>query len=71
MSLYGRIDESAIRDFEFLRMLSKENLNKLVRNVEKTIMEFEGVDAKESFIHQCIIDEVAHLVNKGLLLEQQ
>ena len=71
MSLYGRIEEVAVRDFEFLRMLSKDNLDRVVSKFERTVMDFEGVEAKEGFIYQCIMEEVAHLTSKGLLLEQQ
>ena len=70
MSLYGRIEEVAVRDFEFLRMLSKDSLDRVVSNVERTVMDFEGVDAKEGFIYQTLMEEVAHLLNKGLLLQQ-
>ena len=69
MSLYSRIEEVAVRDFEFLRMLSKESLDVLVDKVFKHVRDYEGEDSKEGFIHQCIMEEVAHLVAKGLLLE--
>ena len=70
MSLYSRIEEIAVRDFEFLRLLSKERLDMLVDKVYAIVRDYEGVDSKEGFIHQCIMEEVAHLVAKGLLLEQ-
>ena len=69
MSLYSRIEEVAVRDFEFLRMLSKESLDVLVDKVFAHVRDYEGVDSKEGFIYQCIMEEVAHLVAKGLLLE--
>ena len=70
MSLYTRIEDVAVRDFEFLRMLSKERLDMLVDKVYAIVRDYEGVDSKEGFIYQCIMEEVAHLVAKGLLLEQ-
>ena len=69
MSLYSRIEEVAVRDFEFLRLLSKESLDVLVDKVFAHVRDYEGEDSKEGFIHQCIMEEVAHLVAKGLLLE--
>ena len=69
MSLYSRIEEIAVRDFEDLRMLSKERLDMLVDKVYAIVRDYEGVDSKEGFIYQCIMEEVAHLVAKGLLLE--
>ena len=69
MSLYTRIENVAVRDFEFLRMLSKERLDMLVDKVYAIVRDYEGVDSKEGFIYQCIMEEVAHLVAKGLLLE--
>jgi hypothetical protein len=52
-----------------LRLLSKESLDVLVDKVFKHVRDYEGEDSKEGFIHQCIMEEVAHLVAKGLLLE--
>ena len=52
MSLYGRIEEVAVRDFELLRMLYKDNLDRVVSKYERTVMDFEGVEAKEGFIYQ-------------------
>ena len=69
MSLYSRIENVAVRDFEFLRMLSKERLDMLVDKVYAIVRDYEGIDSKEGFIYQCIMEEVAHLVAKGLLLE--
>ena len=69
MSLYSRIEEVAVRDFEFLRMLSKESLDILVNKVFAIVRDYEGVDSKEGFIYQCITEEVTYLVAKGLLLE--
>ena len=69
MSLYSRIEEVAVRDFEFLRMLPKERLDMLVDKVFAHVRDYEGEDSKEGFIYQCIMEEVAHLVAKGLLLE--
>ena len=59
MTLYGRVQEVAVRDFEFLRLLSEGSLDT------------EGEDSKEGYIYQCIMEEVAHLTTKGLLLEMQ
>jgi len=70
MSLYTRIEDVAVRDFEFLRLLSKESLDVLVDKVFKHVRDYEGEDSKEGFIYQCIMEEVAHLVAKGLLLEE-
>ena len=69
MSLYTRIEDVAVRDFEFLRLLSKESLDVLVDKVFAHVRDYEGEDSKEGFIHQCIMEEVAHLLAKGLLLE--
>jgi len=52
-----------------LRLLSKESLDVLVDKVFAHVRDYEGEDSKEGFIHQCIMEEVAHLVAKGLLLE--
>jgi len=70
MTLYARVEEVAIRDFEFLRLISKDNLHSIVSKVEKAVLDFEGLDAKEGFIHQCLMEETSHLVSKGLLLER-
>jgi hypothetical protein len=52
-----------------LRLLSKESLDVLVDKVFAHVRDYEGEDSKEGFIYQCIMEEVAHLVAKGLLLE--
>mgnify|MGYP003125756330 CR=1 FL=1 len=71
MSLYSRIEDVAVRDFEFLRMLSKESLDVLIDKVFYLVKSFEGENSRDEFIHQCIMEEVAHLVAKGLLLERR
>ena len=69
MSLYTRIQDIALRDFEFLRILSGETLDALIDKVFSLVKSFEGEESRDEFIHQCIMEEVAHLVVKGLLLE--
>ena len=71
MTLYGRVQEVAVRDFEFLRLLSESSLDMLVTKVTEHLKNYEGEDSKEGFIYQCIMEEVAHLTTKGLLLEMQ
>ena len=71
MTLYGRVQEVAVRDFEFLRLLSEGSLDTLVTKVTEHVKNYEGENSKEGFIYQCIMEEVAHLTSKGLLLEQQ
>ena len=71
MTLYGRVQEVAVRDFEFLRLLSEGSLDMLVTKVTEHLKNYEGEDSKEGFIYQCIMEEVAHLTSKGLLLEMQ
>ena len=71
MTLYARIEEVAVRDFEMLRLISKDNLHHIVDKVEKRIIDIEGLDAKEGLIYQTMLEEVAHLISKGLLLQQQ
>jgi hypothetical protein len=71
MTLYARIEEVAVRDFEMLRLISKDSLHHIVDKVEKRIIDIEGLDAKEGLIYQTMLEEVAHLISKGLLLQQQ
>ena len=70
MTLYGRVQEIAVRDFEFLRLLSEGSLDMLITKVTNEVKNTEGEDSKEGFISQWIMEEVAHLTSKGLLLEQ-
>ena len=69
MSLYTRIEDIALRDFEFLRLLSKQRIDLIVDRVWTVVKGYEGVESKDGFIHQCIMEELAHLIAKGLLLE--
>ena len=71
MTLYKRVQEVAVRDFEFLRLLSEGSLDMLVTKVTNEVKNTEGEDSKEGYIYQCIMEEVAHLTSKGLLLEMQ
>lgn len=71
MTLYARVEEVAVRDFEMLRLISKDSLHHIVDKVEKRIIDIEGLDAKEGLIYQTMLEEVAHLISKGLLLQQQ
>ena len=70
MTLYARIEEVAVRDFEMLRLISKDNLHHIVDKVEKRIIDIEGLDAKEGLIYQTMLEEVAHIFVKGLILDK-
>ena len=71
MNLYIKVQDVALRDFEFLRLISDSSLDVLVTKVTDYIKYSEGEDCKEEFINLCITEQVAHLVSKGLLLELQ
>ena len=70
MTLYGRIDEVALRDFEILRLVSSDNIIYLVSKIEKRVLDTEGIKAKEGYIYQLLLEEVAHIFVKGLLLDK-
>jgi hypothetical protein len=52
-------------------LLSEGSLDMLVTKVTNEVKNTEGEDSKEGYIYQCIMEEVAHLTSKGLLLEMQ
>ena len=66
MTLYGRTEEVALRDFEMLRLISADNLHYIVNKVEQRVLDTEGIDAKEGYIYQTMLEEVAHIFVKGL-----
>tara|TARA_R100000353_G_C6434253_1_gene176773 strand:+ start:483 stop:698 length:216 start_codon:yes stop_codon:yes gene_type:complete len=70
MTLYGRTEEVALRDFEMLRLISADNLHYLVNKVEQRVLDTEGIDAKEGYIYQTMLEEVAHIFVKGLILDK-
>ncbi len=70
MTLYARIEEVALRDFELLRLVSADNLHYLVNKVEQRVLDTEGIDAKEGYIYQTMLEEVAHIFVKGLILDK-
>lgn len=70
MTLYARVEEVAVRDFEMLRMISKDNLHYLVSKVEQRVLDTEGIDSKEGYIYQIMLEEVAHVFVKGLILDK-
>ena len=70
MTLYARIEEVAVRDFEMLRLISKDSLHHIVDKVEKRIIDIEGLDAKEGLIYQTMLEQVAHIFVKGLILDK-
>ena len=70
MTLYARIEEVAVRDFEMLRLISKDNLHYLVSKVEQRVLDTEGIDSKEGYIYQIMLEEVAHVFVKGLILDK-
>jgi hypothetical protein len=70
MTLYARVEEVAVRDFEMLRMISKDNLHYLVSKVEQRVLDTEGIDSKEGYIYQTMLEEVAHIFVKGLILDK-
>ena len=41
MTLYGRVQEIAVRDFEFLRLISDTSLDMLVTKVTEYVKNFE------------------------------
>ena len=63
MTLYARVEEVAVRDFEMLRLISKDNLHYLVSKVEQRVLDTEGIDSKEGYIYQTMLEEVAHVFN--------
>jgi|TARA_B100000900_G_C20445587_1_gene660877 hypothetical protein len=71
MTLYGRVQEVCIRDFEFLRLISEGSLDVLVTKVTEQVKNSEGEESKEGYIYQCVMEEIAYLISKGLLLEIQ
>tara|TARA_X000001382_G_C3089725_1_gene153168 strand:+ start:286 stop:501 length:216 start_codon:yes stop_codon:yes gene_type:complete len=70
MTLYARVEEVAVRDFEMLRLISKDNLHYLVSKVEQRVLDTEGIDSKEGYIYQIMLEEVAHIFVKGLILDK-
>tara|TARA_E500000318_G_scaffold5113_1_gene5250 strand:+ start:409 stop:624 length:216 start_codon:yes stop_codon:yes gene_type:complete len=70
MTLYARVEEVAVRDFEMLRLISKDNLHYLVSKVEQRVLDTEGIDSKEGYIYQIMLEEVAHVFVKGLILDK-
>lgn len=70
MTLYGRTEEVALRDFEMLRLISADNLHYIVSKVEQRVLDTEGIDAKEGYIYQTMLEEVAHVFVKGLILDK-
>ena len=70
MTLYARIEEVAVRDFEMLRLISKDSLHYIVDKVEKRIIDIEGLDAKEGLIYQTMLEEVSHIFFKGLIFDK-
>jgi hypothetical protein len=70
MTLYARVEEVAVRDFEMLRLISADNLHYLVSKVEQRVLDTEGIDSKEGYIYQTMLEEVAHIFVKGLILDK-
>tara|TARA_A100000172_G_C2953613_1_gene79909 strand:+ start:286 stop:501 length:216 start_codon:yes stop_codon:yes gene_type:complete len=70
MTLYARVEEVAVRDFEILRLISADNLHYLVSKVEQRVLDTEGIDSKEGYIYQTMLEEVAHVFVKGLILDK-
>ena len=70
MTLYARVEEVAVRDFEMLRLISADNLHYLVSKVEQRGLDTEGIDSKEGYIYQIMLEEVAHVFVKGLILDK-
>ena len=70
MTLYARVEEVAVRDFEILRLISADNLHYLVSKVEQRVLDTEGIDSKEGYIYQTMLEEVAHIFVKGLILDK-
>jgi hypothetical protein len=70
MTLYARVEEVAVRDFEMLRLISADNLHYLVSKVEQRVLDTEGIDSKEGYIYQTMLEEVAHVFVKGLILDK-
>tara|TARA_R100001443_G_scaffold117280_1_gene141064 strand:+ start:785 stop:1000 length:216 start_codon:yes stop_codon:yes gene_type:complete len=70
MTLYGRTEEVALRDFEMLRLISADSLHYIVNKVEQRVLDTEGIDAKEGYIYQTMLEEVSHIFVKGLILDK-
>ena len=51
MTLYGRVQEVCVRDFEFLRLISEGSLDVLVTKVTEQVRNSEGEESKEGYIY--------------------
>ena len=49
---------------------SSDNISYLVSKIEKRVLDTEGIKAKEGYIYQLLLEEVAHIFVKGLLLDK-
>ena len=66
MSIYKRVEEILMRDYEVVRLLTHETINIIIYSVMEELRDYEDVECTDQFIHQMIGETIRKLIAKGV-----
>ena len=66
MSIYKRVEEILMRDYEVVRLLTHETINIIIYSVMEELKGYEDVECTDQFIHQMTGETIRKLIAKGV-----
>jgi len=66
MSIYKKVEESLVRDYEVVRALTNETLDEITYMVNVELSKYEKYQCTNQFIHQIIGETLTRLIAKGV-----
>ena len=66
MSLYSKVQDSLVRDYEVVRLLTDDTLDKITNLTIEELKGYEGEESSDQFIHQVIGEIIRKLIAKGV-----
>ena len=66
MSLYSKVQDSLVRDYEVVRLLTNDTLDEITKLTIEELKGYEGEESSDQFIHQVIGEVIRKLIAKGV-----
>tara|TARA_B100001250_G_C19812620_1_gene796496 strand:+ start:403 stop:633 length:231 start_codon:yes stop_codon:yes gene_type:complete len=66
MSLYSKVQDSLVRDYEVVRLLTDDTLDEITKLTIEELKGYEGEESSDQFIHQVIGEIIRKLIAKGV-----
>ena len=66
MSLYSKVQDSLVRDYEVVRLLTDDTLDEITKLTIEELKGYEEEESSDQFIHQVIGEIIRKLIAKGV-----